>query len=121
MATTPLTFTRTDQVHTTDATVTTIALYTLPDETIFEAFVLVVARTTGGVKATYQRTIGGDREGGAAATAQASTTTRSVEDVAGWDVTADASGNDIRLRVTGAAATAIDWLAVTWGVMLTTS
>lgn len=32
------------------------------------------------------------------------------ESTAGWDVTLDASGTDIRVRLTGAAATNISWL-----------
>lgn len=101
------------QVQTSDATQTTCGVVTLPDECYAQFLVRVVARTTGGVRAEYVRWYSAGREAGAGAAAVAgNTSTRLVEDIAAWDCLMDVSGNDMRVRVTGAAATTIDWLVM---------
>ena len=59
-----------------------------------------------------KRYVGAIRRDGAAAATFGTVTQRVIhEDVGGWDATADASGNTLRIRVTGAAATTINWTA----------
>lgn len=100
-------------VQTTDATVTSLLTYAMADNTtaIFEA------RVTGDVNAgansagyirqsVYKRT-----GGGAATIVGAQVLALTAEDNAAWDCTIDTDGaNTVRVRVTGAAATTVDWM-----------
>lgn len=112
-------------VSTTDATVTTCGSYTLPDETIIIVRAYVVGRTTAGVAANYIRAAGAQREAaaGAALVGAVDVTgwfhTGEDAGAALWDCTLDVSGNDIRCRVTGAAATTIAWRALLEILVLT--
>ncbi len=112
-------------VTTTDATVTTCGSYTLADETIVLARAYVVGRTTGGVAANYIRTAGAQREGGAGAALVGAVDVtgwfHTGEDAGAalWDCTLDVNTNDIRVRVTGAAATTIAWRALLEILVLT--
>lgn len=108
-----------DSVQTTDATVTTCGSYTLPDKTVALVHAFVVSRTSGGVSAGYERVGLFKREGGGAALVGAVATPFTAEEVAGWDCTLDVSGNDIRCRVSGAAATTIDWMSRLRVILLT--
>ena len=106
---------KTATVSTTDATVTTCGSYTLPDETVIIVKAYVVGRTTGGVAANYIRCAGAQREAaGAAALVGAVDVTGWFHTGADagaslWVCTLDVSSNDVRVRVTGAAATTIAW------------
>ena len=84
-----------------------------------------MARRTGGAGgaagdyATYEITASANNEAGTL-NIDAVTTTVIFEDQAGWDATIDASGTDIRIRVTGAASNNITWHATTMYYLLST-
>lgn len=84
-----------------------------------------MARRTGGAGgaagdyATYEITASANNEAGTL-NIDAVTTTVIWEDQAGWDATIDASGTDIRIRVTGAASNNITWHATTMYYLLST-
>lgn len=101
---------------TTDGTQTTCGSYTLADETVVLITARVVGRTTAGVAGTYIRTVGVQREAAGSAAlvgAISATLTHTGEDAGAttWDVTITVSGNNVLVRVTGAAATTITWLS----------
>lgn len=103
-------------VRTTDATVTTLASLVVPVDTtvVYEGY--VAARRTGGAAgaandgAGYVVQFCAKNTSGTAALIGAGTVTVLGESQAGWDCTLSASGGDIRVRVTGAAANNIVWL-----------
>ncbi len=105
-------------VQTTDATVTTIATYTLPDACIatFEA-VVVARRPSNGDSAAFREALTVKRHGGGGATIVGGQTALMVPDAdAGaltWAVTLDVNVNDMRVRVTGQAAATIEWRSIT--------
>lgn len=96
-------------VSTTDATVTTLLLIPIEDNTTYhiEATVLAV-RSGSSDRASY--TFAGTfyRAGGSAIQQGSTTALHTVESDASWAATFDVSGNDVRIRVTGAAMN-IDW------------
>ena len=101
---------------TTDATVTTLYTLTVPVDTSVGVEGYVIARRTGGSAgaandgAFYKVAFGAKNTSGTAALiGGAASVTTVAEDVAGWNVTVDASGGTIRVRVTGAANTNISW------------
>lgn len=101
-------------VNTTDATVTTIHTITLATDTTYTIRGLVRARRTGGASGSV-----GDSAGysffatvkniSGTASLVSTSDVVSKEDQAGWDVTIDATGATIRIRVTGASANNITW------------
>jgi hypothetical protein len=99
-------------VTTTDATVTTLWSFTLADNTTYTIVARVTADQTSGTNsAGYERIVTVKRAGGAATIVGTVSTPHTAEDVAGWDCTFDVTSNDVRLRVTGAAATTVVWQA----------
>ena len=68
---------------------------------------------TGANGASYEFT-GAIRRDGSGSSVLVGAVTKSVlgEDVAGWDASVSASGNSLKIDVTGAAATNINWVAV---------
>jgi hypothetical protein len=95
---------------TTDATVTTIATAT-PTNSKAETIIATVTakdKATGN-SASYRVVACAKRQAGTTTLTGAATPVWSIEDVAGWDCTIDVSTPDVRVRVTGAAATNIDW------------
>lgn len=101
----------TGSASTTDATVTTAATYTPADGTVVTVVAVVSARlSTGASAAGYVRTATFRRAGATTSIVGAVGTPHTAEDVAGWDCTIDASGTDVRVRVTGAAASTISWV-----------
>jgi hypothetical protein len=95
---------------TTDATVTTIATAT-PTNTKAETIIATVTakdKATGN-SASYRVVACAKRQGGTTTLTGVVSVQWSIEDVAGWDATIDVSTPDVRVRVTGAAATNIDW------------
>lgn len=100
------------EVQTSDATVTTVASFAMSDETSCAFDVIVTAsRQTNVTKcgrwkrsALYSRT-----SAGAPTLIGAIETGTDEETDAAWDVTLDVSSNTVRVRVTGAAATALNW------------
>lgn len=99
-------------VTTTNATQTTIASLTLNDNTVYRVNAWVVARGTAGVeRALYGVTALVYRQAASVATIQGSVQTlhAAVETTAGLDATITVSSNDVRVSVTGLAATTINW------------
>jgi len=100
-------------IQTTDATVTTICSYTLPDACA--ALVRGYAagrRPSNGDSTALWIERGVKRHGGGGATLIGSgPTTRNYAQI-GSNLTLATSGNDILLQVTGAAATTIEWMAI---------
>jgi hypothetical protein len=101
------------RVQTTDATVTTAASFTPADGTVVSVWVAVDARQTDGTKgASYLRRALYRRVGGTVTLiGSVQTIGTDAEETAGWDATLDISSTLVRVRVTGAAATTIDWTA----------
>jgi hypothetical protein len=98
-------------VKTTDATVTTLASITLSDGRAYHITVRVVGRKSDGTdRAFYWRAVLAYRQGGGATLQGSVVSLAAIESDTNWDCTIDASGNDIRVRVTGVASTTIYWL-----------
>jgi hypothetical protein len=102
-------------VTTTDATVTTLDTLATVSDSVYHATALVIAMETTDhdemasyeVSATFRNDGGVLTRIGSAVTAH--------EDTPAWNCELDASGTDIRLRVTGAASTNINWRgAIEW-------
>lgn len=101
----------TKEVQTTDATVTSLAtLATTDDYTYIITAEVQGAVNTGGNTAGYGRAATFKNVAGTLSQVGSTTALWTHEDAAGWDCDIDADGTDIRIRVTGAAATTIDWL-----------
>ena len=100
--------------RTTDATVTTTETYTPTDAYAATLIVDVVARKSDGSQAAGYRLAGTFRRAGATTTQVGATTIYSHEDDAAWNVALDTSGSSVRVRVTGVAATTIDWRVKIW-------
>jgi hypothetical protein len=103
-----------DVVRTTDATVTTLKSYAVPVDTSFLVTGYVVARRTGGSAGAANDGAGYRVEfiaknSAGTATAIGNSVTAIGESQAGLDVTVNASGADVRVRVTGAANNNISW------------
>lgn len=99
--------------QTTDATVTTCGSYTLADNSVVSVTVEGIGlQSGGGNRASYRRRMVVYRTGGGGATVLGAVETLGTdrESDATWDFTLDANGNNVRGRVTGKAATTINWL-----------
>jgi len=99
------------EVSTTDATQTTLDSITLLDENVYhvKAFVTSV-KSDGSDRASYEIACTVYRTGAGNATLQGAVTViSSQESDATWDATFTVNGNDLRLSVTGVAATTIRW------------
>lgn len=100
-------------VQTTDATVTTAFAKTMGDNTTHTIVATITAdQSSGANSAGYVRMATVKRAGGGATLVGTVSTPHTAEDVAGWDATIDVNSNDWRVRVTGAAATTINWRCV---------
>ena len=99
--------------NTTDATVTTAATFTTRDNHAYSVRARVTATETDDFdeQAYYERVALFKNDGGTLALVGSVQTPITVESTGGWDCTLDASGDDIRVRVTGASSTDIAWLA----------
>jgi hypothetical protein len=104
-------YTAVASVQTTDATVTSLYTWTITDEAVTTVVVEIDAiKSDGSVTASYVRRVRIKRDGG-------TVTVGTVEDnftdeeasFAACDVTIDNSTSTGRVRVTGIAATTIDW------------
>lgn len=104
----------TGAVQTTDGTQTTAFSFTLADTTLYWFKVVIIARDTGGTdRALYERRVLVYRQGGGATIEGAvQVISTDVETVGAttWDVTFTTNSNDVRVSVTGAAATTINWV-----------
>jgi len=98
------------EVQTADATVTTLDSITLLDDNVYKVTGHVLAIQADGTSAVYEIKTGVKRTSGGAATLFGSiVSVITSEDEGSWDCTFTVNGNDIRLSVTGEAATTIDW------------
>lgn len=98
--------------NTTDATVTTAATFPTRTNNGYLAIAKVVATETDDFDevGSYWREALFKNDGGTLTLVGASRTVATDnESTAGWDCSIDASGTDIRVRVTGANATVITW------------
>lgn len=98
--------------NTTDGTQTTAATFTTRSNHAYGVTAKITATETADFdeQAFYVRYALFKNDGGTLALVGSIATTATIESTAGWDVTLDASGSDIRVRVTGASSTAITWL-----------
>lgn len=99
-------------VQTTDGTVTTCGSYTLADETSVFVTAIVFGRQASSTNANaYLLVAAVKREsaGGATQITGSPIQERTFEDAGTWDAVIDVSSNDVRIRVTGVAATTINW------------
>jgi hypothetical protein len=101
-------------VQTTDATQTTLLALSLEDTSIYWVRAKIVGRDGGGTKrAVYVRTVMAYREGGSATLGAGGVQDDFTDETtAGWDGTFTVSSNDLRVSVTGEAATTINWACV---------
>lgn len=102
-------------VSTTDATVTTLFILTLPASTTVAIHGYITARRTGGSGGTaedgayYERVVALKNVAGTATIIGSVGTPETIEDQAGWDCTFDVTGATVRCRVTGAANNNVSW------------
>lgn len=99
---------------TTDATLTNAASVTLVDNSVELIEVFILARKTDGTdRAGYKIQGVFYRQGGGAV--QLGTTKIDLEEESeiSYDVDFAVSGNDVKVQVTGVAATSIDWFPIT--------
>lgn len=100
-------------VQTTDATVTTLDSFTIPSNcTVIWSAAVAAEKSDNTQGAGYLLTAVFRNNGGTVA--QISTTQQGgvFEDDATWDATMDFSGTTARIRVTGKAATTIQWSSI---------
>lgn len=96
-------------VQTTDATVTTCGSVTLEDTSVYKIEAEILGRETDGSnRAMYHLEGLFYREGGVAVQQGATISLVTIESDAAWACVFDVNSNDVRVRVTGAAAT-INW------------
>ena len=106
----PWTSTASATAQTTDATVTTCGTVTPADATVVLVEAAVVGRKSDGTAgAVYRLAAGFRRAGGTVTQIGVLTVVVAIEDNVLWDAVFDVSGTAIRVRVTGVAATTIDW------------
>ena len=99
-------------VTTTDATVTSVLEYTPTDAYVTQIKARVIGRKSDGTAgAAYEVTACVRRAGGTVTLIGAVAATSTMEDNASWAATIDVSGTLVRVRVTGVAATTINWKA----------
>jgi hypothetical protein len=102
-----------DTVQTTDATLTTIATFTLAADEMFAYEALVAADGPAGKNYWAKVAFGARKDGAGAATLiGALDTTFGVEGSALYTATVAVSGNDVLLQVTGEAAETVDWTSL---------
>lgn len=99
------------RVNTTDATVSTVATISTGSNRVYMVIAKVVAMTTDITtqQAAYTRTALFKNVAGTLSLVGAVTANTTIETDSAWDCTLDASGTDMRVRVTGAAATNVIW------------
>lgn len=96
---------------TTDATGTNTAFFTIPDLTAIRYRANVIAKSsTGADRAAYDKEMLAFRNGGGATIQGSVVTYMQVESNAAWDADVQVTGNFVTSRITGAAATTINWL-----------
>ena len=103
-----------NRVATTDATVTTIQTFTVPSSTTYHVSARVTARRTGGSSGAAEdgaayRYDGVFKNVAGNASVIGEVLTVVGESQAGWNVTSNATGATVQLRVTGATNNNITW------------
>lgn len=100
-------------VTTTSATVTTVWSWEMPDGAVACLDITVVGRRRGATagKALYRRSVIVDREAGTVTVGTPDVIGTDVETTSGYDITINASGAAVRVRVTGASGHTIRWVA----------
>lgn len=104
-----------NRVATTDATVTTLHVFTVPASTTYTVEAHVEARRTGGVSGTaedgaaYGIVATFKNVAGVATQIGVTTVLYTHESQAGWDATFDVTGATARVRVTGAVSNNVTW------------
>jgi len=102
-------------VQTTDDVETTLWSKTLDDNKAYLLEVRIAARQADGAnRAAYIRRVLVYRAGGDATIQGSVLDELTVESDSSWNATIDTSGNDVRVRVTGAASTTINWACDVW-------
>lgn len=100
----------TGTAQTTNATTGTLATHTPTDSTVVTIHAVVSARKNDGTQGAGYTLMGTFRRSGGTTTQIGSTTIlAAVEDDAAWDASFATSGADVQVRMTGVAATTIDW------------
>jgi hypothetical protein len=102
------------KVTTTDAVETTCISVALSDDSVYHFTVEVIAEetTTNSEQASYKLVGTFYRDDGGGATIVGSVTQAHVAESTGtMDATLDANDDNMRVRVTGVAATSIRWIA----------
>lgn len=102
-----------DETTLTTTTVTqqTIDSITLDDDSAYHATAIVKAFEDGVNRASYNLEVTAYRDGGNATLQGGVSSLHTSESEALWDATFTVSGNDLRISVTGEAATTIGWTA----------
>lgn len=101
---------RVARVQTTNATVTTIFSFTVPDNTVVQFCARVTARNqTTAEQGAYVVQHSARRRSAGAAALIGTIDKVAQEEQAAWDVTTTTATNDFVIQVTGAAAQTIDW------------
>lgn len=102
-------------MQTTDATGTTLGTFQLPVGSVGFAKATIVARESSAGTSSGWQIAGAAKHlaGNAAIIGSVQSLVAVQQDLlaATWIATLDAAGNDIRIRITGQAATTIDWMA----------
>lgn len=103
---------------TTDATESTLWIKWLEDETVYLIETQVIGqKSDGSQRAMYWRRVLIYRDAGGntfiQGAVQGNTIIPDVESDASWDCDIDVVGENVRLRVTGAAATTVIWNSIT--------
>ncbi len=100
-------------VQTTDATVTTLDSFTIAsDSAVTVSWLVTAIKSDSSEAASYSVTACFKNAAGTAAQVGTTTTTVIGESDAVWTATADNSTTTIRLRVTGKAATTVQWTSI---------
>ena len=99
-------------LQTTGNTVTNIIALTMPDTTVATVQTRTIARETDGTNRAMYEDIGLFYREGGSATLQGAVANpiAAIESDAAWATTLNTTGNAFRLRVTGVAATTINWI-----------
>jgi len=100
----------TGAVQTTDATQTSCKALTLADNTLYWLEADVIGRDTGGTDRAYYKLAGLVYRQGGGATLGTVNVVVEDETNAAWDATLTVSSNDVRVSVTGAGGTTVNWV-----------
>ena len=96
---------------TTDATATNTAVLVIPDLSAVSYRTNILAKSsTGADRAHYDKEMLAYRNGGGATVQGSAVTYFEVESNAAWDAVTHVTGNFLTSRITGAAATTINWI-----------